>query len=43
MAEKGFAEDRMGQKIDRCFSDAVIKAGKSIGKTLDFLLHQHLT
>lgn len=29
MAEKGFAEDRMGRKIDRCFSDAVIKAGKS--------------
>lgn len=28
MAEKGFAEDRMGQKIDRCFSDAVIKAGE---------------
>ena len=30
MAEKGFAEDRMGQKIDRCFSDSVIKAGESI-------------
>lgn len=29
MAEKSFAEDRMGRAIDRCFSDAVIKAGKS--------------
>jgi Domain of unknown function (DUF543) len=29
MAEKGFAEDRMGRAIDRCFSDAVIKAGES--------------
>ncbi|CRL07623.1 CLUMA_CG020588, isoform A [Clunio marinus] len=27
MAEKSFAEDRMGQKIDRCFSDTFIKAG----------------
>lgn len=30
MAEKGFAEDRMGQKIDRCFSDAIIKAGTCV-------------
>lgn len=29
MSEKVFVEDRMGQKIDRCFSDAVIKAGKT--------------
>lgn len=28
MSEKVFVEDRMGQKIDRCFSDAVIKAGE---------------
>lgn len=29
MTEKVFVEDRMGQKIDRCFSDAVIKAGET--------------
>jgi Domain of unknown function (DUF543) len=28
MAGKEFAEDKMGNAIDRCFSDAVIKAGK---------------
>lgn len=34
MTEKVFVEDRMGQKIDRCFSDAVIKAGESHGDTV---------
>lgn len=38
MASKGFAEDRMGQKIDRCFSDAAIKAGESINEALDFFV-----
>lgn len=37
MPEKAFAEDIMGHKIDRCFSDAVIKAGERVSSIFDYI------
>lgn len=40
MASNVFAEDKMGQKIDRCFSDSLIKAGQSFAPNALSVLHK---
>lgn len=39
-----FSEDKVGAKIDRCFSDAVIKAGKfKIGENYELINFADIT